>query len=144
MNGRTEKPHIVLIEDSDDDVFLVKYTLGKRAISCDLTRFEDGRTAFEAIASAHASRQPDLILLDLNLPLCNGRELLKALRANPSLERVPIAVITSSVAPRDQQDAISLGADRYVQKPSDLREFVEKVGDAVIDLLRVDIPEYKR
>lgn len=141
MSAPSRKPQIVLIEDSDDDAFLVQYTFRKRSLACDIIRFDEGETAFEAMSGNSGLRAPDLILLDLNLPLHDGLEILKALRANPVFAHTPVAVFTSSIAPRDQEEAMRLGADRYVQKPSGLKEFVETVGNAVIELLGV-APEH--
>ena len=135
MSAPGRKPHIVLIEDSDDDAFLVQYTFRKRSLVCEITRFDEGEAAFEAMSGSCGLREPDLILLDLNLPLHDGLEILKALRGNPAFAHTPVAVFTSSLAPRDQEEAMRLGADRYVQKPSGLKEFVETVGNAVIELL---------
>ena len=129
------RPHIVLIEDRDEDVFLVEYSLQKHSLLYDLTRFEDGETALQAVTGRRALRRPDLVLLDLNLPRRNGREILKALRANPALADTPVAVITSSFAPKDREDALLLGADRYVQKPSNLSEFIKVVADVVNELI---------
>lgn len=127
--------HIVVIEDRDEDVFLVEYSLQKHSLMCDLTRFEDGETALEAVTGRRALRRPDLVLLDLNLPRIDGREILRELRANPELAHTPVAVITSSFAPKDREDALLLGADRFLQKPSNLEDFIELIGNVVHELV---------
>ncbi|MCX6620556.1 MAG: response regulator [Acidobacteria bacterium] len=128
--------HIVLIEDNAGDVFLIKRALERNAIECDLTLFEDGEAALKALSmDADNPIQPDLILLDLNLPRRDGREVLRVAREQPSLAGTPIAVITSSFSARDREEALRLGATRYIHKPTNFAEFLDDVGGAIVALL---------
>ncbi len=131
-----------MIEDNAGDVFLVQRALKKGVVAHELTRFEDGEAALKAFAGQIEIRRPDLILLDLNLPRRDGREVLKALRENPTLAGTPVAVITSSFASRDRDEAMALGADRYIHKPSDLNAFLAAIISVVNELLaRAPEPE---
>ena len=130
-----QKPHIVLIEDNDDDVFLVMETLRIHDLACELTRMDDGQAAVGALGPGSKLPPPDLILLDLNLPRRDGREVLRAVRQNPLLDGTPVAVLTSSLASRDREESIELGADRYVTKPTDWQSFHEAVSATIAELL---------
>jgi len=138
MSEGKAKPHIVLIEDNPGDVFLIMRALASEHIDCVMTRFNDGEDALSGLKSSAGSGGmvvPDLILLDLNLPRVDGRQVLTAVRQNAALAQVPIAVVTSSFSPRDRDDALTLGADRYVQKPTHLQDFLQTIGSAVRELL---------
>jgi CheY-like chemotaxis protein len=77
---------------------------------------------------------PVLVVLDLNLPKRNGREVLERIRQSPCCGKVPVAVFSSSDAATDRQEAARLGANRYIQKPSNLDEFL-KIGGILRTLL---------
>jgi CheY-like chemotaxis protein len=129
-------PRIVLIEDNAGDVFLIKHALERNSIECELVRYEDGEAAMKALsASAETSVHADLILLDLNLPRRDGREILRVAKEHPALARTPIAVITSSFSATDREEALKGGAARYIHKPSSLAGFVDDVGSAIKALL---------
>ncbi len=141
MSGTKTKPHIILIEDNPGDVYLIMRALAAHQIDCVMTRFNDGEDALAALKGSEGRvLPPDLILLDLNLPRLDGRQVLTAARQDPLLADVPIAVVTSSFSPRDRDDALGLGADRYVHKPSQLQDFLQAVGEAVKELLQPKAP----
>jgi CheY-like chemotaxis protein len=130
---------IVLIEDNSADVLLVEMALKENGIPYELTRFKNGEDALRSLCSPegrapHAFR-PDAVLLDLNTPKSDGFEVLGKLRQNPYLADVPIAIITSSQATSDKHRASIMGAVRYIEKPSQLEEFLSTVGIAVRDML---------
>jgi CheY-like chemotaxis protein len=125
---------ILLVDDNDADVRLVEKCLQARAISYELIRFEDGEQAMREI-SGEPTLDPDLILLDLNLPRVEGFDVLAKMRTIPRLVGVPIGVLTSSNAARDRSRTSLIGADRYIYKPPVLEEFIEEVGRAVEELL---------
>ena len=126
---------IVLVEDNEPDVHLLKRALRAFHIRAELTLYEDGEQAIRAFAS-ESVELPDLILVDLNLPRSGGFEVLSAIRAKPSLVGVPVGIFTSSDAERDRHRVALIGAERYVQKPSQLDQFIAEVGQAVMDLLQ--------
>ena len=83
----------------------------------------------------HAPLVPDLILLDLNTPRCDGFEVLAKIRGNPGLSHVPVAVITSSSSPADRDRAGLIGSTSYLQKPTELDAFIRDVSRTVKTLL---------
>lgn len=81
---------------------------------------------------------PDLLIVDYNLPAGEAREVIEAAVTNPALARTRRAVITSSLSPRDREDALQHGAECFISKPADLDLFLNEVGDTLVRLLAQD------
>jgi DNA-binding response OmpR family regulator len=133
----TKPVRILIVEDHAPDVFLVQRALRENQVEFELTRFEDGEQALLAIQNRGSAplEIPDLVILDLNVPKIDGMEILRAIRQDPAMAKVPIAVLTSSGALQDKVDAITSGADRFITKPVDLRSFVGTVGRSIKELI---------
>ncbi|WP_329113822.1 response regulator [Streptomyces sp. NBC_01465] len=117
---------LLLVEDDPADVMLIRGALAERGAARNLTQVEDGIAALEYLRDpAHA--QPDLIVLDLNMPRMNGRELLAILKDDADLRAIPVVVLTTSAAPDDVTDAYRRHANAYVTKPVNLEDFEEAV-----------------
>ena len=127
---------IVLIEDNPADVLLVKLALKENGIAHVLTQFDSGEEAIQTLCSEPKSQNfvPDAILLDLNTPRTDGFEALHRLREFPRFSDVPIAILTSSQDRKDKHRA-SIQGTRYIEKPSQLNEFLTLVGQAVKAML---------
>ncbi len=120
----------MLVEDNPGDVDLTLEALRDARVRNNITVARDGVDAMARLTRQppHAEHpRPDLILLDLNLPRMDGRELLAAIRANPELAHIPVVVLTSSAAERDIARTYALHANCYVTKPIDLEQFIEVV-----------------
>jgi CheY-like chemotaxis protein len=121
---------ILLVEDNPDDASLTMETLQKGKIRNHVTLVEDGVAAMcflrreEPYADA---RRPDLVLLDLQLPRKNGREVLAEMKADPSLKRIPVVIMTTSSAEQDIFESYNLHANCYITKPVELDEFINAV-----------------
>lgn len=126
--------HIVLVEDNAGDAYLLEKALQARHILYTLTRYEDGEEGIRELSSDLAPI-PDLILLDLNVPLREGFDVLRAVRTRPALVGVPVGILTSSNSARDRHRSSLMGAERYIHKPLTLEEFIDEVGQAVEDML---------
>ncbi len=126
MSART----ILLVEDNAGDVRLTREALREADVSVELTVVPDGEQALAFLrgegAHAGASR-PDLILLDLNLPRRDGREVLQEVKADPHLRHIPVIVLTTSQAEEDVLCSYQLHANAYVTKPVDFDGFIEAV-----------------
>jgi two-component system, chemotaxis family, response regulator Rcp1 len=126
---------ILLVEDNPGDVRLTREALREGKVRNNLAVASDG---VEAIAylrkeGEHAEAvRPDLILLDLNLPRKDGREVLAEIKADPALRHIPVVVLTSSQADEDIVRAYGLHANCYVTKPVDLDQFI-RVVEAIED-----------
>lgn len=126
---------ILVVEDNPDDVELLRMALGEAHVDCDLTVIEDGVEALEFIEhQCGPEARPDLAILDVNLPRRDGIEVLSGMRLNPLFSDVPVAVLSSSMLPRERASMEALRIRRYMLKPHDLDEFL-KIGGAVKDLL---------
>ncbi|MER3493056.1 MULTISPECIES: response regulator [Fischerella] len=121
---------ILLIEDNPGDVELTKIALEDSKISVNLNIVEDG---VEAIAFLRREGKyanvphPDIVLLDLNLPKKDGREVLAEIKADEKLKRIPVVVLTTSQAEEDVLKVYNLSANCYITKPVDFDQFVKIV-----------------
>lgn len=118
----TARPYdVLLVEDDLADAMLIQDALAERGAR-NLTQVEDGIAALDYLRDP-ANPQPDLIVLDLNMPRMNGRELLAILKDDSELRAIPVVVLTTSAAPDDVADAYSRHANAYVTKPVNLEDF---------------------
>jgi len=121
---------ILLVEDSPGDIRLTREVLRDAKIANELHIVGDGEQAmaFLRCEGAYAAKErPDLILLDLNLPRKDGREVLAELKDDPDLHLIPVIVLTTSVVEQDVLRSYDLNAACYITKPIDLDEFVTVV-----------------
>jgi CheY-like chemotaxis protein len=121
---------ILLVEDSPTDVLITQETLRDAQVLHNLHVVEDGEAALAFLRSEGryaGALQPDLIILDLNLPRKNGREVLAEIKADPHLKSIPVVVLTTSNAEEDVLRAYGLHVNCYVVKPLDFARFVEVV-----------------
>ncbi|MBV9156158.1 MAG: response regulator [Acidobacteriaceae bacterium] len=120
---------ILLVEDSPSDVRLIREALKETAVPVQISVARDGVEAMDYLHQAEVglANRPDLVLLDLNLPRKNGREVLSEVKASPILKQIPVLVMTSSRADEDIFQAYALNANCYITKPADLQEYVHVV-----------------
>jgi CheY-like chemotaxis protein len=122
----TEKIKILLVEDNPADAELTRETLAQSKILVNMSVVSDGLEALAFLRRegdyANANR-PDLLLLDLNMPRMDGREVLAEMKGDPSLRRIPVVILTSSEAESDVAKSYDLHASAYVVKPVDLSGF---------------------
>lgn len=135
MSGGRAVVRILLIEDNPGDVFLVREALRSRGLEFELHHYADGDQAWQFLCERPPAGVPDLILLDLNLPKTDGSSLLKLIREHDHLQDIPVAVLTSSQSPHDEQEAVRIGANRYLHKSAFLDDFLNEVGCAVSEML---------
>jgi len=121
---------ILLVEDNPGDARLTQEALRDGKVYNKLTVVPDGVEAMAYLRREGryaGARQPDLILLDLNLPKKDGREVLQEIKADERLRRIPVVVLTSSNAEQDVLKSYGLHANCYVTKPVDLDQFIGAV-----------------
>jgi chemotaxis family two-component system response regulator Rcp1 len=122
---------ILLVEDNPADVKITQRAIRESALPVELLVVRDGQEAVDYLLrqGSHAHdegwRSPDLILLDLNLPRLNGRQVLERIRATPALRSVPVVVLTTSNRREDVREMYEAGANTYIEKPQDFARFVE-------------------
>ena len=124
---------ILLVEDNPDDVDLALHAFRKHKLANRVQVVRNGAEALEFIfcTGAYAQRRldngPRLILLDLKLPLVDGFEVLRRLKADPRTRAIPVVVLTTSGEDRDVVESYHLGANSYIMKPVDFEQFTEAV-----------------
>jgi CheY-like chemotaxis protein len=126
---------ILLVEDNYGDVLLTREACESPSLRLNLTVASDGEEALAILRGQCpelADYRPDLVLLDLNLPRLDGREVLAIVKADPDLNRIPVVVLTSSAAEIDILKSYDLRANSYVVKPVDFRRLQAVV--ATLDL----------
>ena len=121
---------ILLVEDNPDDIELTRIAFEEAKVANLLHVVSDGAEALDYLFARgrHADRDPavlpSLVLLDLNLPKVDGREVLRALRANKATRALPVVVMTTSAEPFDLDATYALGVNSYIRKPVDFEQFV--------------------
>jgi chemotaxis family two-component system response regulator Rcp1 len=121
---------ILLVEDNPGDVRLTIEALRDAKVANQLHHVANGEEAMQFVrrqGSFSDSPRPDLILLDLNLPRKDGREVLQELKGDPELRRIPVIVLTTSSAERDILQSYDLHANCFITKPLDFSEFISAV-----------------
>jgi two-component system, response regulator len=123
---------ILLIEDNPNDEKLALHAFQKQKIANRVHVVRDGAEAMEYIfcTGAYADRtteNPKLILLDLKLPLVDGMEVLRQIRADPQTQLIPVVILTASAEERDVVEGYQLGVNSYIVKPVDFEQFNEVV-----------------
>ncbi len=139
---------ILLVEDNAGDVRLTREVLKDSKVSNNLIVAANGQEALDCLRKQGkyiGTTRPDLILLDLNLPVKDGREVLAQIKADPDLKRIPVVILTTSKAEEDIMKSYNLHANCYVTKPVDLEQFI-KVVKSLEDfwLAIVKLPNHKQ
>jgi len=121
---------ILMVEDNPGDVRLTVEALKEGKVRNNFCTVEDGEEAMKFLhrKGPYAEMpRPDLILLDLNLPKKNGREVLAEIKADPELKRIPVVILTVSEAEQDIIKSYNLHANCYITKPVNLEQFIKVV-----------------
>lgn len=131
MKSRLARPaHILLVEDNEDDVELTRQSLLRSKLDVNLHHVGNGEQCMDYLrrrGDYSAVSTPDLILLDLNMPVMDGREVLAELQTDDRLSAIPVVVLTTSSDPRDIAETYRLRCNSYVTKPVDFKEFQKKI-----------------
>lgn len=129
----SEPVEILLVEDNPSDVKLVLRAFEKAGLANRVRVIRDGAEALEYLfqtgryADHKGQAPPRVILLDLKLPLVDGHEVLRRLKADPATQPIPVVVMTSSNEERDLVESYKIGVNSYVQKPVDFDQFSDVV-----------------
>ena len=127
MVGENRPVEILLVEDNPGDERLTREALKEGKVYSNLHWVKDGVEAMEFLRRQGKYQdvpRPDIILLDLNLPKKDGREVLQDIKNDPELKRIPVVVLTTSKAEEDVLRTYNLHANCYVTKPVDLEKFI--------------------
>ena len=134
---------VLLVEDDPGDVLMTKEAFEAHKVTNQLHVVHDGVEAMSFLRNEgdYASvPRPDLVLLDLNLPRMDGRQVLAAIKSDPELANIPVVVLTTSEAEEDVLRSYSLHANAYVTKPVDFERFIEvvrQIDDFFVSVVRL-------
>lgn len=128
IEANTVPFEVLLVEDEPADANLVRMALKENKVYCRLHHVLDGVEALSFLrreGEAYLDKPlPDLILLDINMPRMNGRELLRLLKADEAFSSIPVVMLTTSDVDRDIAESYRLGASGYITKPVDIEQFI--------------------
>lgn len=130
IEGEIQPIEILLVEDNPGDVRLTREALKGSKVYNNLQVISDGEEAIKYLkreGQYSSAPRPDLVLLDLNLPGRDGREILSEIKTSPELNTIPVVILTTSSAEQDIQKTYSLHANCYITKPLELEGFTEVV-----------------
>ncbi len=144
-----EKRLILLVEDNPDDVDLTLRALKKNNILNEIVVARDGVEALEYLMSDLPKEEelhplPELVLLDLKLPKIDGLEVLKQIRQKERTKLLPVVILTSSNEERDLIESYNFGANSYIRKPVDFKEFTDAVQQLQMYWLLLNQPPPKQ
>jgi two-component system, chemotaxis family, response regulator Rcp1 len=137
---------ILLVEDNPVDVLITKNAFSSARVYSNLHVSEDGEDAMKFLyrrGKYSSAPLPDMILLDLNLPRKDGREVLAEIKGNPSLRHIPVIILTTSGDEDDIRRSYDLHANCFITKPVDMEQFtraLECVGEFWFTLVRLPLP----
>ena len=128
MSGSYQRLNILLVDDSEDDILMAKTVFGHLGFPHNLETVTDARQALDYLqcTGKYADRKrtlPDLLLLDINMPMMDGFALLRAIKADPLLKRIPVIMLTSSSSQEDVTRSFENGAASYITKPDSMEGY---------------------
>ena len=121
---------VLLVEDNPAEQNLTRRALARGVIQCDLRVVSDGEEAMdyllqrEKFTDRAACPEPDLVLLDLNMPRLDGKQVLERMKADSNLDTIPVVVLTTSRQEEDVVRSYKLGCNSFIQKPIEVQDFV--------------------
>ena len=127
MKEPNKKTDILLIEDNSDDIYLIGIALKELNINHSLKVINNGKVALDFLINQKKNNNflPDLILLDINLPMINGLDVLKKIKINKNTSNIPTVIFTSSDSALDVNYSYRTGADLFVRKPNNINNLKE-------------------
>ena len=125
MTSNIKSVDILLVEDNAADVILVKHTLKSMNVMNNITVAEDGEKALSFLDSEETNKLPDLIVLDLNLPKIEGRDVLRKIKNTERLKDIPVVIMSGSIAEKDREETLEMDAAAYIIKPLNLEKIIE-------------------
>jgi len=129
-NQQTKPAHILLIEDNEGDILLTLDAFEECKVKTEISVVKNGQEALDFLFKRETfidAKKPDLILLDINIPIFNGHEVLNKIKADPILKKIPVIMLTTSSNQKDLDRAYENHCNSYVKKPLEIREFLDAI-----------------
>lgn len=130
-NSNGKEAVILLAEDNPADQEITRRTLSRLRVRNELNIVADGVELMEYLRGEgkHKGKdincRPDILLLDINMPRLNGKDALKIIKSDPDLKTIPVVMLTTSGYERDIEESYQLGANAYITKPADVKQFID-------------------
>ncbi|WP_373519807.1 response regulator [Pricia sp.] len=128
--------HILLVDDDEDDRMFFEEALEDLNLKSRFEHVENGLEAIELLKDK--DKLPDIVFLDLNMPILSGRECLQRIRANDDLKNLKVVIYSTSFDPVTVEQLYQNGANRYIRKPGAFKELKQTISDAILSLERED------
>lgn len=122
--------HILLVEDNEGDIILTMEAFEESKVRTEISVARNGQEALDFLYRREGfqnSKKPDLILLDINIPIFNGHEILMKIKQDPVLKKIPVIMLTTSSNQKDIDLAYENHSNSYVKKPLDMEEFLAAI-----------------
>jgi len=122
--------HILLVEDNEGDIILTLEAFEESKVRTTISVVKNGQEALDFLfkrGEYKGVKKPDLILLDINIPIFNGHEVLKQIKEDNNLKRIPVIMLTTSSNPKDITLAFENHSNSYVKKPLEMADFLESI-----------------
>jgi CheY-like chemotaxis protein len=138
-----KQAHILLVEDNEGDIILTLDAFEESNFDTEISVVKNGREALDFLfqqGEYTGAQKPDLILLDINIPVYSGHEVLKRIKGTDHLKKIPVIMLTTSASPADIHLAYENHTNSYVKKPLDMEEFLDailKIGEFWIQLSKM-------
>ena len=127
---RKKSAHILLVEDNEGDIILTLEAFEECKVKTEISIAKNGREALDFLfkrGEYKDKKRPDLILLDINIPIYNGHEVLEKIKASPELKTIPVIMLTTSSSQKDLDNAYQNHCNSYVQKPLNISDFLNAI-----------------
>lgn len=127
---KSKLAHILLIEDNEGDILLTREAFEECKLNTEISIAKTGKEALDFLYKrGHFldATKPDLILLDINIPVYNGHEVLNIIKNDDELKKIPVIILTTSSNPQDVDRAYENHCNSYVQKPLEIKAFLEAI-----------------
>ncbi|WP_363319838.1 response regulator [Flavobacterium sp.] len=129
-NKKIELMHILLVEDNEGDIILTKEAFEECKVKIQISIAKNGQEALDFLfkrGQFSMSKKPDLILLDINIPIFNGHEVLKQIKSDSILKKIPVIMLTTSSSQKDIDEAYENYCNSYIKKPLEISEFLTTI-----------------
>lgn len=128
----TQSPEILIVDDDEGHAILVRENLVAAGLNNPIQHFTDGQAALDFFFNRDSARKRDLgkmylVLLDVRMPKVDGTEVLRRLKADPELRKMPVVILTTTDDSREVERCHALGCNVYIQKPVDYDKFAEAI-----------------
>lgn len=125
-----KRAHILLVEDNEGDIILTLDAFEESKIKTEISVVKNGQEALDFLfrrGEYTEAEKPDLVLLDINIPIFNGHEVLRQIKTTDFLKKIPVIMLTTSSSQKDVNQAYDYHSNSYVKKPLDMDEFLEAI-----------------